>query len=358
MTTLRLHPSTSFHGVRPRFAGTPAEQRLGARENVRLLVARPDGVAHRRFPDLVGELRPGDALVVNTSATVNGEADAVWHSATGKSEVVVHLAGPLSGGEWVVELRSAPDAARPILDARPGDRVDAPGVCVLRLREPAQGGGSPTGRGNRLWRATSTDDVRAGLDAWGRPIAYGYLDARWPLSAYQTVFSRVPGSAEMASAGRPFTEDLVLSLIARGVVFAPVVLHTGFSSQEAGEPPQPEWFDVPSHSAELLNGVRDRGGRIVAVGTTATRALESAVAGRPAGDRVVAASGWTERVITPDAPPRVVDGLITGWHDEEASHLLLVEAVAGAELAQTAYDAALAERYAWHEFGDSCLFLR
>lgn len=157
----------------------------------------------------------------------------------------------------------------------------------------------------------------------------------------------------MASAGRPFTEDLVLSLIARGVEFAPVVLHTGFSSQEAGESPQAEYVAVPRHTADVVNAVIERGGRVVAVGTTATRAIESAAV----GGRVTAAQGWTDRVVTPDDPPRVVRGLITGWHDEAASHLLLVEAVAGADLAQRAYDAALREGYAWHEFGDSGPFL-
>ena len=122
------------------------------------------------------------------------------------------------------------------------------------------------------------EPLRAALDLHGRPIAYGYLDGRGPLSAYQTIFGQVPGSAEMASAARPFTQDLVMALIARGVLFAPIVLHTGVSSQEAGEPPQPERFEVAQATADLLNHVRSRGGRVVAVGTTATRAVESAVA--------------------------------------------------------------------------------
>lgn len=353
MTALGLHPHTSFGGLRPRFAGTPAEFRAGARDAARLLVCRPGALSHRRFGDLVEEFRPGDVLVVNISATVNGETDGIWRSRDGTVPVVAHLAGPLDGGGWVLEIRTAPDAARPVLDARPGDEVVAAGLGVLRIRAPYPEPGSPTGAGNRLWRADCECDVRAGLDVSGRPVAYGYLDRRWPLSAYQTVFSRVPGSAEMASAGRPFTAELVLSLIARGVVVAPVVLHTGFSSQEAGEPPQPERFDVPEQTAVLVNAARARGHRVVAVGTTATRALESAVV----GGRAVASSGWTRRVVTPEDPPRIVDGLITGWHDEDASHLLLVEAVAGGQLAQEAYAAALAEHYVWHEFGDSGLFL-
>jgi S-adenosylmethionine:tRNA ribosyltransferase-isomerase len=157
----------------------------------------------------------------------------------------------------------------------------------------------------------------------------------------------------MASAGRPFTESLLTRLVARGIGVAPITLHTGVSSQEAGEGPQPEWYDVPAATARLVELTRESGGRVVATGTTVTRALESAVQ----DGHVDAATGWTGRVVTPADPPVVVDGLVTGWHDAGASHLLLVEAVAGATLGQAAYDEALAEGYRWHEFGDSALFL-
>jgi S-adenosylmethionine:tRNA ribosyltransferase-isomerase len=157
----------------------------------------------------------------------------------------------------------------------------------------------------------------------------------------------------MASAARPFTAALVTRLVTRGVAVAPVTLHTGVSSQEVGEGPQPEWFHVPAATARLVELTRAHGGRVVAVGTTVTRALESAVA----AGAVRETWGWTDRVVTPAHPAAVVTGLITGWHDAAASHLLLVEAVAGTELAQAAYDAALASGYLWHEFGDSALFL-
>ena len=197
-------------------------------------------------------------------------------------------------------------------------------------------------------------DLDRRLREHGRPIAYGYLDRRYPLDAYQTVFATHPGSAEMASAGRPFTAELVTRLVSAGVLLAPVTLHTGVSSQEAGEAPQPERFSVPEPTARLVNAMRAGGGRVVAVGTTVTRALESAVA---EDGTVVARSGWTDRVVTPAEPPRVVTGLVTGWHDPHASHLLLVEAVAGPELTQRAYEAAVAEEYLWHEFGDAALLL-
>jgi S-adenosylmethionine:tRNA ribosyltransferase-isomerase len=219
-------------------------------------------------------------------------------------------------------------------------------------------GSSPTRGGNRLWRArVDHGDVRDVLDRLGRPIAYGYLDQRYPLAAYQSVFGARPGSAEMPSAGRPFTTGLVTRMLVRGVAVAPVTLHTGVSSQEAGEAPQPERFAVPAATARMVNATREAGGRVVAVGTTVTRALESAVEVTPAGHRVVPVSGWTERVISPSHPARVVTGLVTGWHDPHASHLLLVESVAGPDLTQAAYDAAVAGGYLWHEFGDAALLL-
>ena len=168
------------------------------------------------------------------------------------------------------------------------------------------------------------------------------------------MFGIDPGSAEMPSAARPFTADLVTRLIAKGVGISPITLHTGLSSQEAGEAPQAERYAVPAGTAEAVNATKARGGRVVAVGTTVTRALETVVGG---DGRVYASSGWTDRVISREEPVRVVDGLVTGWHDPEASHLQLVESVAGPGLTLAAYDAARAAGYLWHEFGDSALLL-
>lgn len=343
---------------RPLFAGAPPEHRGVARDRVRLMVARAgDGIVHTRFHHLSAHLRPGDIVVVNDSATVAGQLDAVSDR---HGPVVVHLATPLDDGSWVVEVRRAPDADRAVLDASPGDVLDiAAGSARLRLAAPyPERPSSPTGTGNRLWRALPAGaDLRDLARRYGRPIAYGYLDDRYPLSDYQTVFGHRPGSAEMPSAGRPFTEGLITRLVAHGVAIAPVTLHTGVSSQEAGEAPQAERFVVPAATANAVNAVRAAGGRVIAVGTTVTRALESAV--DPAdGARVVPRRGWTDRLVTPEDPPRVVDGLVTGWHDPEASHLLLVEAVAGPELTRQAYRAAGDAGYLWHEFGDSALLLR
>ena len=349
MTTLSERSGVRFRLPAESTAPAPAEVRGASRDDVRLLVARPDRLEHHAFQDLADLLEPGDLVVVNNSATVNGEIDAV----RGSRPVVLHAAARIDDDTWVVELRTSPDASAPVLDAEAGETLGV-GELPLTLLEPyPHGSSSPTGSGNRLWRARVEGDLRAYLDRHGRPIAYGYLDRRYPLSAYQSVFGRLPGSAEMASAGRPFTEGLVTRLVSRGVAVAPITLHTGVSSQEAGEGPQPEWYHVPASTARLAGLTRASGGRVVATGTTVTRALESAVL----DGSIQESWGWTDRVVTPAHPALVVNGLITGWHDAQASHLLLVEAVAGTTLAQAAYDEAVAEGYRWHEFGDSALFL-
>jgi S-adenosylmethionine:tRNA ribosyltransferase-isomerase len=213
--------------------------------------------------------------------------------------------------------------------------------------------------GSRLWRARIP--VAGGLRPWlaevGRPIRYSYVRGDWPLDAYRTVFARAEaefGSAEMPSAGRPFTPAVLDGLRARGIRIARVVLHTGVSSLEADEIPLPERYRVPAETADAVNATRAAGGRIVAVGTTTTRALETVA---EPGGRVSAGTGWTHLVLGPERPARVVDGLVTGWHEPGASHLLLLEAVAGPRLVARAYATALEQRYRWHEFGDSCLLL-
>ena len=211
----------------------------------------------------------------------------------------------------------------------------------------------PPGRGYGVAELAVDGGVEAYLGRVGRPIRYSLRAPRHPVSAYQTVFARQPGSAEMASAGRPFTDRLVTELVTRGMTLAPIPLHTGVSSQDAGEPPLPERMQVRAATARLVAHTRDNGGRVVAVGTTVTRALESAVA----DGSMRAHTGWTDLVLGPEPPARVVTGLITGWHAPGASHLRLLQAVAGSGLVEQAYAEARRERYRWHEFGDSCLLL-
>jgi S-adenosylmethionine:tRNA ribosyltransferase-isomerase len=166
---------------------------------------------------------------------------------------------------------------------------------------------------------------------------------------YQNVYATEPGSAEMPSAGRPFTPQVITRLVANGVMVAPIVLHTGVASLEPDETPYPEYVRVPRGTSDVVNVTRERGGRIIAVGTTVVRALETA-GGAPF-------DGWTDLVITPERGVRVVDGLLTGWHEPEASHLMMLEAIAGRQLLERSYAASLAEGYLWHEFGDTHLIV-
>jgi S-adenosylmethionine:tRNA ribosyltransferase-isomerase len=328
-------------------AGVEASAPPTVRDGVRLLIAHAGGVEHARFAQLGDFLSPGDLVVVNTSGTLAAAVDGT--RADGR-DVSVHFASALDDGTWVVEVRPGANATGPVEDGQLGDAVTLPDGVQLVVLEP-----HPEGQ-TRLWRARIGVDggIVAYLARHGRPIRYGYVPQPIPIADYQTVFARTPGSAEMPSAGRPFTADLVTELVTRGIGVAPIELHTGVSSQDPGEPPQPERFRVPATTARAVNMTRAWGGRVVAVGTTVTRALESAVDGVGV---VRERAGWTDLVLGPRRPAQVVRGLITGWHAPGASHLQLLEAVAGTELVERAYAEALHARYLWHEFGDSCLLL-
>ena len=381
---MRARAATRFTVPPELSADRPPEARGLARDEVRLLVAgsrRP--LRHTRFTGLPDALRPGDLVVVNTSDTEPAALDGV--RADGRP-VVVHVSGPdprgsagtagargavagesgragirphvpaagADAGLIVVELRT-PDGQR-VGDGAAGETVALPAGAVLRLHSGYPSPAAPS----RLWRATLP--VEGGLPGYlaavGRPIRYGYLRGPRPLEDYRTVVaSRSPGElggAEMPSAGRPLSHRVLDGLASRGIGVAGIVLHCGVSSPEADEVPLPERYRVPAATAAAVNATRAAGRRVVAVGTTVTRALETVAS--PDGT-VRSGEGWTDLVLGADRPVRTVTGLVTGWHEPEASHLLLLEAVAGPTLVGRAYRAALDRGYLWHEFGDSCLLL-
>jgi S-adenosylmethionine:tRNA ribosyltransferase-isomerase len=352
-------------------AGEPPEARGIARDGVRMLVAyRGDGrqvqTLFRHLPEFLG---PEDLLVINTSATLPAALTGI--DAESGAAVVVHLSTRLSrdqAGEelWVVEPRrpvgqSTKPWAEDQVPERPGGTPatrEVPRRLVFGTGEEASLRVLGPYRGSRrLWTGLlkAPGSVASWLQATGRPVRYGYVHRPWPLSAYQNVYANEAGSAEMPSAGRPFTEATIARLVAQGVGIAPVVLHTGVASLEDHEPPYPERVRVPLATARRVNATREAGGRVVAVGTTVVRALESAVA--PGTGRVGALDGWTELVITPEAGVKVVDGLLTGWHEPQASHLWMIEAIAGNELLESCYTTALQAGFLWHEFGDVALLL-
>ncbi|GAB2443918.1 S-adenosylmethionine:tRNA ribosyltransferase-isomerase [Streptosporangium sandarakinum] len=346
-------------------AHEPPEARGLARDGVRLLVSRrgTGEIGHHRFTDLPRLLEPGDLLVVNNSATLP--------AAVRLDRLAVHFSTECEDGTWLVELRrragrptgTAGDGtgaagggtarvddeagtSEPYPGGVPGEWLPLPGGATLRLLER---------RTPRLWRARLDREVLGYLRRYGVPIRYSYVGRDWPLTDYQTVFALRPGSAEMPSAGRPFTAALVTELVSRGIGVAPITLHTGVASPEADEPPYPERFEVPETTARQVASAREAGGRVVAVGTTVVRALETAAL---PGGRIGAASGWTTHLVTPRSGVRVVDGLVTGLHEPRSSHLLMLSALAGDELLSRSYAQALGEGYLWHEFGDVHLIIR
>jgi S-adenosylmethionine:tRNA ribosyltransferase-isomerase len=240
----------------------------------------------------------------------------------------------------------------------------------VRLFAPYPVGGSvPTT--SRLWLAALSIPMPLAdyLARHGSPIRYRYVPERWPLEMYQTVFANEPGSAEMPSAGRPFSTELVTQLVSSGVRIAPILLHTGVASLEDHEPPYEEFYRVSRETADTVNLARRSGRRVVAVGTTAVRALETVA---DADGTVSPGEGWTTVVISPTRPTRCIDAVVTGLHEPQATHLLLLEQVVAAAqrrrpapahrrrdagLLREAYDEAVERRYLWHEFGDSHLII-
>lgn len=330
-------------------AREPVESAHGAgRADVRMMVAKGSAsIAHADFADLGRYLMPGDVIVVNTSRTLPAALRGV--SPNGE-EVLVHVASPAHAGLWLIELRRVgrDGGSIPLPDEPPFRTLSLPGGAIAHLL-------TRDARSHRLWIAV-IEGVRsmAGyLERHGRPIRYE-PGPTLPIASYQTVFANQPGSAEMPSAGRPFTDAMVTSLISAGVVIVPIVLHAGVSSFEVGETPGEERFDVPEHTATIINEMRSSGRRVVAVGTTVVRALETV---SDSSGQVHPGSGITDLVITPRRGVASVDGLMTGWHEPRSSHLSLLEAFLDRHLLARIYDKAIAAGYRWHEFGDVLLIL-
>lgn len=339
-------------------AGEPPEARGLERDEVRLMVSyRADNrVIHTRFTELPAYLDPGDVLIVNTSGTLNASIPAIRSDG---GEVELHLSTRLPGNVWVVELREPVDISSvPLLSFKAPETLTLPGGATATIHgryhcgcfgpdEPAQ---------TRLWIATLDLPVPLlpYLEEHGSPIRYGYVRKEWPGSYYQTVFAREPGSAEMPSAGRAFTPRVLKRLGEKGVLIAPLVLHTGVASVEDDEPPYEEYYRIPADTAQKVNEARARGNRVVAVGTTAVRAIET---GADAKGHVSPTEGWTCTVITPERGVHAVSGLLTGFHEPRSTHLVMLQALASRDHLRHTYAEALAAGYLWHEFGDLHLIL-
>jgi len=352
-------------------AAVPPEARGLRRDQVRLLVSRvsDNAVEHGRFSDIHRWLDAGDLLVVNTSGTLNAALSAV---AADGGEFELHLSTELPGGFWTVELRSPGErASLPYRGALAGTRYLLPAGGEVTLLAPYPLTGAVHSE-SRLWMAALQvpGELIRYLERHGFPIRYKYVRERWPSAMYQTVFATEFGSAEMPSAGRPFTPELVTGLVSRGVQVAPLLLHTGVASLEDHEPPYEEYFRVSRATAEQVNATRSAGRRVIAVGTTVVRALETVT-----DDRGITSpgQGWTDVVVSSQRPVRSVSGIITGLHEPRATHLMMLEQVIAAAMRsrssrgassgeaarhlEQAYAEAMHHEYLWHEFGDSHLII-
>ena len=330
-------------------AASPPEERGVPRDAVRLMVARRSTgeIVHANFRDLPRYLDPADLVVINTSGTL---AAAVEVTGEMDEPLVVHLSTQLSEDLWVVEpRRPGPSASQQWGGGPPPRRMHVGGRRVIELIEPYL-------HSERLWvaRVMLGADPATWLRRHGRPIRYGYVARDWPLDSYQNDYALEMGSAEMPSAGRPLTSQMITRLVATGIAVAPVTLHAGVSSLETHELPFPERVVVPAATAARVEHTRRSGGNVIAIGTTVVRALESAA---DKDGSIGAYDGWTDLVVSPERGVHVVDGIVTGWHEPQASHLLMLEAIAGRDLLRRSYEAGLEAGYLWHEFGDSHLIL-
>jgi S-adenosylmethionine:tRNA ribosyltransferase-isomerase len=338
-------------------AGEPPEARGLARDEVRLMVSYRSNnrVIHTRFRAIGSFLDPGDVLVINTSGTLNAALSALRSDG---SPLELHLSTHLPADVWSVELRALSDKGTlPFYNATPDETLRLPGGATAVLHVPYHYNGNHAPSGPvRLWIASlhlpcALDNY---LSRYGFPIRYSYVKQFWPISYYQTVYATEVGSAEMPSAGRPFTPELITDLVARGVQIVPLILHTGVASLESHEPPYEEYYRVPAETARAVNAARTVGRHVVAVGTTVVRALETVTDSRGITHP---GEGWTHLVVTPERGLRAVHALLTGLHEPRASHLAMLEALAGRVHLQITYAEALRERYLWHEFGDLHLIL-
>lgn len=361
-------------------AKEPPEKRGLTRDGVRLLSAnRRSGILSHSVFNRIGDfLEPGDCLVFNASRTLPASLRAVAIPVIGASgprdtrvgdggprpespgvELRIRLGRRWENGDWSV-LALSPDeepwagdlTGSLLIFASGGSGEETLSAQVIG-KDPLIG---------RLWKIRFSRRGPALMETISRlgdPIRYWYAASPWNLDFYQTVFAREPGSVEMPSAGRAFTWKLLMDLRRKGVETAFLVLHAGLSSYmdpefDSGHPASVESFRLDSGAANLINAAKSRGGRIVAVGTTVVRALETVA---DASGRVRAESGSTRLRITPGYSLRTVDGLVTGFHEPEASHLDLLSAFLPPERLRPIYEEAVRKRYLWHEFGDANLIL-
>jgi S-adenosylmethionine:tRNA ribosyltransferase-isomerase len=329
----------------------PSEERHLNRDEVRLLVTTKSGETHHgTFKHLPSFLEKGDILVVNTSATIPSALPVTLPDGRAGR---LHVSTKLNNTEWLIEIREI-DGNKTLRwhKGLEGTIFELPAGATVTLKRRYY----KNHNWLNLWVAAFNvhQPLQAYLAGNGRPIQYDKLDHQYPLSYYQTFFSFRPGSSEMPSAGRPFTAPLMDRLLKKGILPVGVLLHTGVSSLEENELPYPEYMEIDPVSAAIINMAKSEGRRIIAVGTTTVRAIETAVTSE---GLVVPYRGNTELFIDESYRMKIIDGLLTGFHEPRASHLNMLQAIAGLEHIDRAYQDAINHGYYWHQFGDLHLVL-
>jgi S-adenosylmethionine:tRNA ribosyltransferase-isomerase len=337
-----------------------AQEPLADRAAARLLVARRSdgGIAHRHIRDLPELLGPGDLVVVNDTRVVPARLVGRRAATGGKWEGLflrTERGGPHAGA-WLLLAQSR---GRPAL----GERVvleDRAGSATVHLELVGRGEGG-------AWLAVPLGDAagqpaEALLDRVGRVPLPGYIrggvEQEGDAERYQTVFARESGSAAAPTAGLHFTAEVLAALAARGVGRAQVTLHVGvgtfrpITTERIGDHAMHgEWCACPPETVRAVRETKERGGRVVAVGTTAVRTLETA-----AGGGVLSPwSGTTDLFITPGFSFRVVDCLLTNFHMPRTTLMVLVSTFASRGLVARAYAEAIRERYRFLSYGDAML---
>jgi S-adenosylmethionine:tRNA-ribosyltransferase-isomerase (queuine synthetase) len=319
------------------------------RDHARLVVVhrRDRRVEHRRFDDIVEYLDAGDVLVLNDSLVMQDQL--VGQSRRGRMRLI--LCGLHRDG-WHVLVKPSTRAGRGVV-VKIGE-----GAIRVTLRKQ--------NLGTDMWLADleCDGDLADLLSRYGTRIGLDDApeDAR---HRYQNVYARTPGSVEVPSAGLHFTPELLARIEARGVTIVPITLHVGLTEMSPFrviDTPQvedhqvaSEWYRVSAGAAQVINRARRHGGRVVAVGTTVVRTLETVADTTSRRARVTAGEGWTDLHLHPARPFDIVDVMLTNLHQPRSSHLVLVAAFAGVELTTSIYRQLVGDRYRFDVFGDSML---
>ena len=339
-----------------------AQEPLARRTDARLLhVCRGHGgLAHRQVHDLPEMLRPGDLIVVNDTRVV--PARLVGHrAATGGKWEGLFLSADAEAGTWEIlaQTRGRPACGeRIVLEDRPGQFANVEPPVSLELL--ARGSG-----GSWVVRPTPQEPAQALLERVGRVPLPGYIrggtEEQGDRERYQTVFARAAGSAAAPTAGLHFTDDLLAALQARDIGLARVTLHVGIDTFRPLSTDRlddhrmhTEWCECPAETVAAIAEAKARGGRVVAIGTTAVRTLETAAQRSPVG----AVSSWmgpTDLFIKPGFLFRVVDCVLTNFHMPRTTLMVLVSTFASRDLIRRAYEEAIRERYRFLSYGDAML---